>query len=52
MNLHTIRNRIFGSTNLIGEFFFPYFEPFKSYGGLNVIIKVWIVKILLKFKRK
>ena len=26
--------------------FFSYFESFKSYGGLNVIIKVRIVKIL------
>ena len=32
--------------------FFSYFESFKSYGGLNVIIKLWIVKILSKLKRK
>ena len=51
MNLDTIRKRILWSTNLICEFF-SYFESFKSYGSLNVIINVWIVKILLKFKRK
>ena len=32
--------------------FFSYFELFKSYGGLKVISKVWIVKILSNFKRK
>ena len=31
---------------------FLYFESFKSYGGLNVIIKVWIVKFLSNFERK
>ena len=29
--------------------FFSYFESFKSYGGLNVINKVWIVKVLSNF---
>ena len=51
MNLHTSPKRTLFSKNLIGKFF-SYFESFKSYGGLNVIIKVWIVKILSKFKRK
>ena len=51
MNLHTILKRILCSTNLIRDFFL-YFESFKSYGGLYVIINVWIVKILSKFKRK
>ena len=32
--------------------FFSYFESFKSFGGLNIIIKVWIVKSLSNFKRK
>ena len=32
--------------------FSSYFESFKSYGGLNVIIKVWIDQILSKFKGK
>ena len=32
--------------------FFSYFESFNGYGSLNVIIKVWIVKILSKFKCK
>ena len=32
--------------------FFSYFELVKSSGGLNVIIKVWIAKILSNFKRK
>ena len=32
--------------------FLSYFESFKSYGGLKVISKVWIVKILSNFKRK
>ena len=30
--------------------FFSYFESFKSYGGLNVTIKVRIVKILSNLK--
>ena len=51
MNLHTIRKRIFSSRNLIQDFF-SYFESFKRYGGLNVIIKTSIIKILSKFKRK
>ena len=51
MNVHTIPKRIFSSTDLIGGFF-SNFESFKSYGGLNVIIKVWIFKILSNFKRK
>ena len=32
--------------------FFSYFESFKSDGGLTVIINVWFVKSLSKFKRK
>ena len=51
MNLQTVRKKILCSTSLSCNFF-SYFESFKSYGGLNVIIKVWIVKILSKFKRK
>ena len=51
MRLHTIRKRILCSRNLIGTFSL-YFELFKSYGVLNVIVKVSIVKILSNFKRK
>ena len=51
MNLDRIRKTILCSTNLTCDFF-SYFESFNTYGGLNVIIKVWIVKILSKFKRK
>ena len=32
--------------------FFSYFASFESYGGLNVIITVWIVKILSNFRGK
>ena len=45
MNLHTIQKKILYSINLIHDFFL-YFESFRSLGGLNVIIKVGIVKIL------
>ena len=38
--------------NVNSRLFFSYFESLKSYGGLNVMIKVWIVKILSNFKRK
>ena len=51
MNVHTIRKTILCSRNLIPDFF-SYFESIKSYGGWNVIIKVWVVEILSKFKRK
>ena len=51
MNVHTIRKTILCSRNLIPDFF-SYFESIKSYGGLNVIIKVWVLEILSKFKRK
>ena len=42
----------FDALEIWSETFFLYFESFKSYGGSNVIIKVWIVKILSKFKPK
>ena len=51
MNLRTIQRRILCSTNVIYDVF-SYFQSFKSYYGLNVLIKVWIVKILLNFKGK
>ena len=51
MKLHTIRKRILCSTYLIGEFL-SCNESFKSYGGLNKIIKDRIVKVLSNFKRK
>ena len=51
MSLRTIGKRILCSTNSIRDLFL-YFESLKSYGGLIVIIKVWIVKILSKFKHK
>ena len=51
MNLDTIRKKILCPTNFIWDFSL-YFESFKSYDVLNVIIKVWIVKILSIFKRK
>ena len=51
MKLHTIRRRILCSTNLM-EDFFSFFLSLKLYGGLNVIIKDRIVKILSNFKHK
>ena len=52
MNVHTIPKKIFYSTDLIGGAFFSCFKSFKSYGDLNVLVKVRIVKILSNFKRK
>ena len=51
MNLDTTQKRILCSRILL-ETYFPYFELFKSSLGLYVIIKVWIVKILSKFRSK
>ena len=51
MNVHTIPKRIFYTTDLMG-FLFSYFESIKSFGGWNVIIKVWNAKIFSNFKRK
>ena len=51
MNLHTSRRQFYALPARFATFF-SYFKMFKSDGGLNVIIKVWIVKILSNFKRK
>ena len=45
MNLHTIWKKILCSTKLMEDFFL-FFELLKLYGSLNVIGKIWIVKIL------
>ena len=51
MNVHTSPKRVLCSTILTWEFF-SLFKSFKSYGSLNVIIRVWIIKILSNFKQK
>ena len=47
-----IEREVYALPSWFANFFFAYFESLKSYGGLNVLIKFWIVKILSKFKRK
>ena len=51
VSLHSLRERILCSTNFKQDFFF-FFQSLRRFGGLNVIIKIWIFKILSNFKYK